>query len=141
MKNKTPLVLMEQLVMVLVFALAAALCLRAFALSDQISRENERRSQAAHVAQNAAETLKACGGDFAQAAALLGGGETADGWSVCYDEAWTVTADSASCAYRLKLREENSPVPGLGQAQVRVVRADAGEEPLFALTVAWQEVL
>ena len=38
MKNKTPLVLMEQLMMILVFALAAALCLQAFipALSESL---------------------------------------------------------------------------------------------------------
>ena len=40
MKSKAPLALMEQLVMVLVVALAAALCLQAFTLADQISRRN-----------------------------------------------------------------------------------------------------
>ena len=34
MRSRAPLALMEQTVMVLVFALAAALCLRAFALAD-----------------------------------------------------------------------------------------------------------
>ena len=34
MRSKSPLVLMEQLVMVLAFALAAALCLRAIIWSD-----------------------------------------------------------------------------------------------------------
>lgn len=34
MRSKAPLVLMEQLVMVLVFALAAALCVQVFVLSD-----------------------------------------------------------------------------------------------------------
>ena len=38
MRSKAPLALMEQMVMVLVFALAAALCLQAFALADRISR-------------------------------------------------------------------------------------------------------
>ena len=39
MRSKAPLALMEQMVMVLVFALAAALCLQAFALADRISRQ------------------------------------------------------------------------------------------------------
>ena len=34
MRSKTPLALMEQMVMVLVFALAAALCLQVFVVSD-----------------------------------------------------------------------------------------------------------
>ena len=42
MKNRTSLVLMEQLVMVLVFALAAAVCLTVFAEADRISRETAR---------------------------------------------------------------------------------------------------
>ena len=41
MKSRAPLALMEQTVMVLVFALAAALCLRAFVLADGISRQVE----------------------------------------------------------------------------------------------------
>ena len=39
MKSKASLLLMEQLVMVLVFALAAALCLQVFLRADQISTE------------------------------------------------------------------------------------------------------
>ena len=34
MKSKAPLALMEQMVMILVFALAAALCLQAFVKSE-----------------------------------------------------------------------------------------------------------
>ena len=41
MKNKAPLALMEQLVMLLVFALAAALCLQIYALSGKVSRRGE----------------------------------------------------------------------------------------------------
>lgn len=37
MKNKTPLILVEQLVMLLVFSLASALCIRAFALAERTS--------------------------------------------------------------------------------------------------------
>lgn len=59
MKNKTSLLLMEQLVMVLVFVLAAALCLQAFSKADQVSQETARREEAAVIAQNAAEALKA----------------------------------------------------------------------------------
>lgn len=58
MKSKAPLVLMEQLVMVLVFALSAAVCLQVFALSGGLSRTCEARDRAVVIAQNAAETLK-----------------------------------------------------------------------------------
>ena len=60
MRNKAPLALMEQLVMLLVFALAAALCLQVFVLSDQLSRRCEERDRVVVVAQNAAEIMKSC---------------------------------------------------------------------------------
>jgi Tfp pilus assembly protein PilX len=58
-RSKTPLALMEQLVMVLVFALAAALCVQVFVLSDRTSRYGEARDRALLEAQSAAEALKA----------------------------------------------------------------------------------
>ena len=72
MRSKAPLALMEQLVMVLVFALAAALCVQAFVLSDQTSRRNEARDRAVLEAQNAAEELKSVHGDFQQMTELYG---------------------------------------------------------------------
>ena len=40
MRSKAPLALMEQVVMVLVFALATALCLQVFVFSNQVSKRN-----------------------------------------------------------------------------------------------------
>ena len=77
MKSRAPLALMEQMVMLLVFALAAALCLQAFVRSDNISRQSEARDRAAMLVQSAAEAIQSYGGDacdaFAGAAELLGG--------------------------------------------------------------------
>ena len=69
MRSKSPLALMEQLVMVLVFALAAALCVQAFVLADGRSQQTVDRDHALLEAQNVAETLKSCrdlleGNDF-----------------------------------------------------------------------------
>ena len=52
MKSKAPLALMEQLVMVLVFALAAALCVQAFFASDRMSRQGEARDRAVLLADS-----------------------------------------------------------------------------------------
>ena len=59
MRSKATLSLMELLVMVLVFALAAALCMQAFARAQAISLETMRRDEAVVLAQNGAELLKA----------------------------------------------------------------------------------
>jgi type II secretory pathway pseudopilin PulG len=122
---------MEQLVMLLVFALAAALCVQVFVLSDQTSRQNEARDQAVVVAQNAAELLKDTGGDYASAARILGGTGDHQGLQVTYTEDWT----PGEGPYLLAATPQESTVPGLGLAEVAVW---SGEDQLFALTVAWQ---
>ena len=72
MRSKAPLALMEQVVMVLVFALAAALCLQVFVVSNRMSERNKDIDRAVLLAQNTAETLKACGG-VEEAAEVMGG--------------------------------------------------------------------
>ena len=73
MKSKAPLSLMEQLIMLLVFALAAALCLQVFVLSGRVSRSCETKSNAVAAVQSAAEITKACKGDPQQLEQFLGG--------------------------------------------------------------------
>ena len=64
MKHRASLTLMELLVMVLVFALAAAVCLRCFAAAAVTARETDLQTRAALLAQNGAEILKASAGDL-----------------------------------------------------------------------------
>ena len=63
MKEHSFPVILEQVCMVLVFAVAAAICLRVFAAADRISQENECMSKAVLFVQNTAEQLKGCNGD------------------------------------------------------------------------------
>ena len=137
MRNKAPLALMEQLVMVLVFALAAALCVQAFVLADNRSREMENRDRALLEAQNAVETLKSCGGDYRAAAQLCRGTWEDTAVQVFYDEAWqTVEEDRA--VYTLTIAPAASGHPLLGRAEVLVYETEGGQ--LCTLPAAWQEV-
>ena len=114
MKSKASLLLMEQLVMILVFALAAVLCLQVFLKAGEISDETARRDHAVILARNGAELLKATNGD-ASAAEALG----RDG-------------------YRVTVNLCQSQQPGLSSANIYV---SFGEELLFSLETGWQEVL
>ena len=124
MRNKTPLALLEQILMLLIFALAAVICLRAFLWSDDTSRHSARRDDALIHAQTMAETVKAYGGDFAAAAAALHG-TVEDGALVIEEEDYTLRA------------EKEAPAPYLGRAEIA---AEVAGEVLFTLPVAWQEV-
>lgn len=124
MKNKASLVLLEQLIMTLVFALAAAICLQIFVKADSVSLETARLGQAQVLAQNAAETVKSTHGDLIRAAAVLGGSAD-DHVLVLESEELLLTVS--------KLPAEK----GLGKADVTVTFEDA---TLLAFTAGWQEV-
>jgi hypothetical protein len=102
---------MEQLVMVLVFALAAAVCLRLFVGAENIAQETARRDEAVIVAQNAAELLKA---GYSEEEAAQSGGR-----------------------YDVQIQGLSSEVPGLEKAEISVLLE--GKE-LFSLTVGYREV-
>lgn len=124
MRNKAPLALLEQILMLLIFALAAVICLRVFLWSDDASRQSATRDEALVFAQTMAETVKAHGGDFAAAATALGG-TVEDGSLVVTQEHYTLRA------------EKDSPAPYLGRAEI-VVEVEG--DTLFTLPIAWQEV-
>lgn len=126
MKNRTSLLLMEQLVMVLVFAIAAAVCLRLFGAAWQINRQTELRSEAAIMAQSGAEVIKGCRGDLEQAGMFLDG-ETNGG---------VLTVSDGELKMLITCLPDS--ISGLGQGEIRVMQE---QEELFFLAVSWQEVI
>ena len=120
MRNKTSLALMELLVMILVFSLAAALCLKAFAAADSISRDTALRTRAAFAAQNAAEAFK---------------GGTQEG-VLLYTESGNPATNTAEAAFRAAIELLPSDRPGLEKAIIRVAAAEDGEPVLFTLETA-----
>lgn len=118
MKDKATLTLMELLIMVMVFSLAAALCLKAFVWSTQKTRENRIIAGAAVLAQTAAEELKDARRAEAESRAYDENGQPAEG----------------GC-YILKTEPFRSGL--LGGAELTVEDRDGNE--LYRLTVRWQE--
>ncbi len=112
MKSKASLLLMEQLVMLLVFAIAAALCLGVFVRANQISEELTRRDEAVILAQNAAELLKSTG-DLQQA------------------------QEHSSGDFTIVIQEEDPGITGLRQANIVIFYENS---EVFALRTGWQEV-
>lgn len=135
-RSKAPLALMGQLLMVLFFALAAAICLQAFAKSEIISQNSADRDAASLLAQNAAETIKSVHGDASAVCALLGGQVENDVWRTRGDGSGRFTSDGP---YHLTVRWIETDDPGLGKAEILVT--DGGEKELFTLICSWQEGL
>lgn len=117
MKNRTSLVLMEQLIMILVFSLAAAACLGIFVKADEISRNTASRDEAVLIAQNAAEILKATSGDADRTAEIVGPAAEEKGFSLVIEKA-------------------ASGSPLLGSAEIHIIQDN---KALFTLHTGWQE--
>ena len=142
MKSKAPLATMEQMVMMLVFALAAALCLQTFVASDGMSKDAQARDRAVTLCQNAAEAIRHTGGDFQQAAEMLGcvlqeDEYYQDYFIADYNADWSLTEDGPR--YTLSACRLESEAPGLGKASIWV-KDEAAEAELFRIETAWQEV-
>lgn len=127
--------MIEQAIMLLVFALAAVLCLRAFVWADTTSKDIAARDQALIQAQNAAEVLKSCAGDGEMAVELYGGAWDGQVWTVRFDAQWEQTEKTDEYLLVAGLAEGESP--NLGTVNIRVFRE---ETCLAQLDTAWQEV-
>lgn len=129
--SKAPLVMMEQMIMVLVFALAAALCLQAFVLSEKISKKTEAANYAAIETQNAAEQIKADG--FSAWKAAYDALQREAMAVVFFDEEWNRVSEQEA-EYVL----EAAYTEGTYLWQAELCMSDAAGEPLVILSVAGQ---
>ena len=135
MKRSASLLLIELTVMLLVFALASALCVQAFVWADSRSCQSAQEDMALLHAQSAAEVLKHCDGDFTLAAQTHGG--NGDGiWAISYNEQWEMTDGTA--AYSLRAEPVAVEQALVGQAKLTV--CDEKGSVLAELSVCWQEV-
>lgn len=146
MKSRAPLILMEQMVMLLVFALAAALCMQAFVKSDQMSQRSQDRDRALTQVQAVAEAVRHSG-DIEAALTQVHGEvfEWEGAYCSFYDAEWNYLNSVPGCgtgkpaaAFRLEVRPVDAGADGLGKARVEAVSIEDGSV-VFGLEVAWQE--
>lgn len=134
MKSKAPLVMMEQMIMVLVFAIASALCLQTFVLSEKISEKNKLETLAALKAQNIAEQLKAL--EPEQFLLLREVQSTKEGWRIFLDASWRETEQEEDAVYYLELCPQEETLENLWKIDIRITMKDGTE--LFCIPVAGQ---
>lgn len=125
---------MEQICMIAVFAVAAAICLRGFALAHEISEGRSDLDAAVLLAQDTCEILKYTEGDVDKAAEFLGGRVTDDGLIAYYDGNKMKTSRKKA-VYVVKVSPSSSE-DGVGAAEVEV---SSEGKVIYGLTVAWQE--
>jgi hypothetical protein len=74
MKSRSTLFLMEQIIVIAVFAICAAVCVKILAVSYLMTQDSADTRRALLIAENAAESHIAFHGDTAQVVRLLAGG-------------------------------------------------------------------
>ncbi len=134
MRSKAPLVMMEQIVMVLIFALAAALCLQTFVLSEKLSMRTEAGNRATIEAQNVAEDIKAQGLKvYIQEQSAE---QTKEGYRIFFDAVWNTVSDAEGAVYYLDICPKNTDSEYLWILDLIVTEQDGTE--LFRIPVAGQ---
>ena len=136
MNNKAPLALMEQLVMILVFAISAAFCMQIFVASHQISSRCEAKDHAVTAVQNAAESLKLTKGDPEQLSYLIGGVGDQSSWVIGYDDSW-MEVSQEQADYLVYIDRHSSDSPLMHSATVTASTSEG--DNLFEVVVSWQE--
>ncbi len=103
--SKTPLFLLELVLMLLIFSLSAVICLKVFASAYRISQDSSRMDAAMERAQAAAEYWKGNRGNLEKTASGLEGKLKGDGFDVFYDEAWEPVKNGT---FRLEFRMDGA---------------------------------
>lgn len=97
-RSRSTLFLMEQMIVILVFAFCAAVCVKLVAEAHVITTRNNDKKNAIIAAESGAECFKAYAGDMVKTAAALGGNYSgsADILHVYYDGEWRVCREEDS---------------------------------------------
>ncbi|MCL2151522.1 MAG: hypothetical protein FWH57_00955 [Oscillospiraceae bacterium] len=115
-RSRSTLFLIEQLIVVAVFAICGAACVSILTSAYLTARDSKDIVNAISVAESGAESYKATGGDMIKAVEMLGGGaiSNSDGAYeaiIYYDRQWHICAiDEAFYAFRIiRNGPENRP--------------------------------
>ena len=137
-RSRSTLFLMEQLIVIAVFAFCAAVCVKTFVFSYMTTVESKDKNGAVIVAVSSAESYKAAGGDLVQTARILGGNSSyeANMIAVYYDERWRISEENEA-VYVLRLTNRPAGENGISS----VVTGDISvskipEEEIISFTVA-----
>lgn len=100
--SKSGLFLMELLMVILLFAICAAICLQMFAFASKQAQQAEELSYGSMTADSCASCFQAYDGDLLFVADQLGGVVTNNSMDVYYDENWqAVSSTSDAGCYQL----------------------------------------
>lgn len=135
-RSKAPLSLMEQLIMVFVFAFAAAVCLQAFVYSDNLSKDSTQKETASARATEVIEVCKAYHGDLEKAAGKL----SAKVLPAAEDGTRSLEKTYEADGVKVVLMAQPGSSDHIEKGHVRVSSLEEGQDDqaIYEVDVAWQ---
>ncbi|WP_304508222.1 hypothetical protein [Anaerotignum sp.] len=109
-RSKTPLFLMEVVIMLLVFAISASICLKVFVEGKKISEDSYNLDKACLETQKAAEYWQNTKGDLKQTAELLQASLQDNKLQLFYDEDWNLTKKNAAFTLTMEIAGANADI-------------------------------
>jgi len=133
LRSRSTLFLMEQIVVITVFAICAAICVYILVISFLMTSSAVDTKSALLVAESAAESYKAFSGDMDRVAEILNGSANAGSVLVYFDSSWQPSGPE-NASFVLLLTERDLESYAL-LSDISVSRIITGDE-LINLTVA-----
>ena len=104
-RSKTGLFLIELIIVITIFAMSAAVCLRLFFQSRVIADESRNLSRASLEVLSVADCYKSADGSFDMAADLLGCRTESGVLTVYYDADWARTGSADGASFKVEVVE------------------------------------
>jgi len=134
-RSRSTLFLMEQMIVIVVFAFCAAVCVKLIGEAHVISTRNNDIKNAIITVESAAECFKAFSGDMPKIAEILGGTYNEQTvLTVYYDDEWRIS-NQEEAVYIMSIINHNDPAKKpLITADIQV-RRTTGDD-ILTLTVS-----
>lgn len=135
--SRSTLMLAELLIVILIFALCAAVCLSLFGTASRMSADSDRLNHAVSLSKSVASCYKAADGELHECVALLDASEDVLaewGFVLYYDTEWQRVSAACDKGFYLKLAPKTAAERALiREAEITVCHMDGTQ--IFALTV------
>jgi len=137
-RSRSTLFLIEQLIVIAVFAICSAACARILTSAYLTAKESKDLSNAILIAENAAESYKAVAGDIGKVVELLGGTADKSGNGVTaiiyYNKHWQVCEkEEADYSLHLINKGPETRSPTLLSGEIRVEKLTGQELTTFSI--------
>ena len=138
--SRSTLFFIELLIVILLFALCAAVCLNLFVAADRMSNDSDDLNHAVLLTKTAAGCYKAADGDLTVWCRLMNASEYSvnnDTATIYYDAQWQQAAEAHTDGFYLRITSKPAPTSfgSFSLCEADIIVGQSNGEEIFALQV------